>query len=121
MFQPALNSAEDSLVAKAMKALFFEAVLNSERRREADHGMPLVAYVADEFHRFVTSDLVHGEQSFLDTCRSFGAFCVLACQSVASLRHALGRGERILALDRTGHRHHAGQQWQQAVFPLDRP
>ena len=89
VFQPALNSAEDSLVAKAMKALFFEAVLNSERRREADHGMPLVAYIADEFHRFVTSDLVHGEQSYLDTCRSFGAFCVLACQSVASLRHAL--------------------------------
>ena len=51
--------------------------------------MPLVAYVADECHRFVTSGLVHGEQSFLDTCQSFGAFCVLACQSVASLRQAL--------------------------------
>ena len=89
VFQPSLSSAEDALVAKALKALFFEAVLNCERRREADHGMPLVAYFADECHRFVTSDLVHGEQSFLDTCRSFGAFCVLACQSVASLRHAL--------------------------------
>ena len=89
MFQPSLGSAEDALVARSVKALFFEAVLNSERHREPGHGMPLVAYVADECHRFVTSDLVHGEQSFLDTCRSFGAFCVLACQSVASLRHAL--------------------------------
>ena len=51
--------------------------------------MPLVGYVADEFHRFVTSDPNHGEQSYLDTCRSFGAFCVLACQSIASLEHAL--------------------------------
>ena len=51
--------------------------------------MPLVAYVSDEFHRFITSDPVHGEQSFLDTCRSFGAFCVLASQSLAALEHAL--------------------------------
>ena len=95
VFQPSLSSAEDALVAKALKALFFEAVLNSEPRREPNHGMPLVAYIADECHRFVTSDLVHGEQSFLDTCRSFRAFCVLACQSVASLRHALAEANGI--------------------------
>ena len=35
---------------------------------------------------------MHGEQSFLDTCRSFGAFCVLACQSVSSMEHALEEG-----------------------------
>ena len=52
--------------------------------------MPLVAYVADDFHRFITSDRVHGEQSFFDTCRSFGAFCVVASQSMSSLHHALG-------------------------------
>ena len=52
--------------------------------------MPLVAYVADEVHRFVTSDVAHGEQSFMNSCRSFGAFCVLATQSCSSLRHALG-------------------------------
>lgn len=45
-------------------------------------GMPLVGYVADECHGFATADEVHDEQSFLDTCRSFGTFCVLACQSV---------------------------------------
>ena len=51
--------------------------------------MPLAGYVADEFQRFITADPVHGEQSYLDVCRSFGAFAVLACQSVASLRYAL--------------------------------
>lgn len=51
--------------------------------------MPLVAYVADEFHRFITSDVVHGEQSFFDTCRSFGAFCAVVSQSMSSLHHAL--------------------------------
>ncbi len=51
--------------------------------------MPLAAYISDEFHRFVTANKHHGEQSFLDTCRSFGCICVLACQSIASMRHAL--------------------------------
>ena len=41
---------------------------------------------------FITSDPLHGEQSILDTSRSFGAFCVLASQSVASLEHALAHG-----------------------------
>ena len=51
--------------------------------------MPLACYIADEFHRFITSDSAHGEQNFLDTCRSFGTACVLATQSEASIRHAL--------------------------------
>ena len=51
--------------------------------------MPLALYVADEFHRFITSDISHGKQSFLDTCRSCGTACVLATQSTASIRHAL--------------------------------
>ena len=88
LFQPRLDQNE-AIVAKALKAAFFEAVLANRRRRLDGPSMPLVAYVADEFHRFITSDRHHGEQSFLDTCRSFGAFCVLACQSVASLEHAL--------------------------------
>ena len=73
----------------ALKALLFEAVLDCPARERADERLPLVGYVADEAHRFVTSDPLHGEQSFLDTARSFGAMCVLACQSVASLEHAL--------------------------------
>ena len=50
--------------------------------------------IADEFQCFPTAEQVHGEQSFLDVCRSFGAFAVLACQSIASLRYALCDLER---------------------------
>ncbi len=78
-----------ALVAKAIKAAFFEAVLASPARLERGGEMPLVCYVADEFHRFITSDETHGEQNFLDRARSFGAACVLATQSDASIRHAL--------------------------------
>ena len=91
LYQPALNGP-DELVARALKAAFFEAVLNDPDRARGGADLPLVGYVADEFHRFVTSDRMHGEQSFLDTCRSFGAFCVLACQSVAGIEHALAEG-----------------------------
>ena len=89
VFRPQLHDEDETLIARSLKALFFEAVLNNGKRQKNGADMPLVAYVADEFHRFVTSDRIHGEQSFLDTCRSFGAFSVLACQSIASLRHAL--------------------------------
>ena len=91
LYQPALHGS-DALVARALKAAFFEAVLHDPDRARGCEDLPLVGYVADEFHRFVTSDRVHGEQSFLDTCRSFGAFCVLACQSVAGIEHALAEG-----------------------------
>ena len=90
LYQPSLSAAHDILIAKALKAAYFEAILGSGRRSLAGHGMPLAAYVADEAHRFVTCDAAHGEQSFMDACRSFGAFCVLATQSCSSLRHALG-------------------------------
>lgn len=90
LYQPSLAGAHDILIAKALKAAYFEAILGSAVRSGTGHGMPLVAYIADEAHRFATSDAAHGEQSFMDACRSFGAFCVLATQSCSSLRHALG-------------------------------
>ena len=88
VYQPALDD-EDALIAKALKGAFFEAVLASPARRDRGGQMPLAFYVADEFHRFITSDSAHGEQNFLDRCRSYGAACVLATQSDASVRHAL--------------------------------
>lgn len=91
LFQPARDRL-DHLLAVALKALFFEAVLEDPARVRGGADLPLVGYVADEFHRFVTSDATHGEQSYLDTCRSHGAFCVLACQSVSSVEHALTHG-----------------------------
>ena len=91
LFQPARDGL-DALIAMALKASFFEAVLEDPDRVKGGAHLPLVTYIADEAHRFITSDVVHGEQSFLDTCRSFGAACVLACQSVSSLEHALAQG-----------------------------
>ena len=79
------------LVARALKATFFEAVLSDPDRLRGSSDVPLVTYIADEAQRFVTSDIVHGEQSFLDTCRAFGGCCVLACQSLSSLEHALSQ------------------------------
>ena len=88
VYQPDLGD-EDALVAKALKGAFFEAVLASPARRDRGATMPMTFYVSDEFHRFITSDASHGEQNFLDRCRSYGAACVLATQSDASVRHSL--------------------------------
>ena len=90
LFQPS-RSGTDTLVGKIVKALFFEAVFNDPDRRRGGADTPIAAYVCDEFGRFVTSDPIHGEQSFLDTSRSFGVSCVLACQSIASIEHALAQ------------------------------
>lgn len=98
VFQPALTGG-GTLVAKALKASFFEAVLNDPDRVAGAPDIPLAGYVADECHRFATSDRVHGEASFLDTCRSFSAFCVLASQSVSSIEHALSHGGGTYARD----------------------
>ncbi len=90
LIQPDIQRNDGVLLPRAFKAAFFQAVLRDPARGAPDAAdAPLVGYVADEFHRFITADLRHGEQSFLDTCRSFGAFCVLSCQSVSSLDHAL--------------------------------
>lgn len=99
LFQPARGGV-GSLLAMSLKALFFEAVLTDPDRVAGRTDVPLVAYIADEFHRYVSSDPLHGEQGFLDTCRSFGAFCALACQSVASVEHAFACGAGSGAQDR---------------------
>ena len=92
LYQPSRDGL-DSVVTKVLKALFFEAVFNNSDRASARPDLPLLGYVVDEFHRFVTSDWgVHGEATFLDACRSYGVFCVLACQSMASLEMALAHG-----------------------------
>ena len=99
LYQPS-RSGVDTLVGKVVKALYFEAVLNDPDRQRASPDTPIAGYVADEFHRFATSDAVHGEQGFLDTCRSFGVACVLACHSLASLEHALAQRGGSAAQDR---------------------
>ena len=54
VIQPKLGADREVLVAKAMKAAYFEAVLGNEARA-AGKKKPQVGYVADEFHRFVTA------------------------------------------------------------------
>ena len=100
LFQPARDGL-DNLVAVALKDLFFESVLGDPDPSGGGAELALVGYVADEFHRFVTSDPRHGEQSFLDTCRSSGAFPLLAYQSVASIEHALAHGGGTHAQDQS--------------------
>ena len=91
VFQPARDGL-DNLIAVALKAMFFEAVLADPHRLRGDPSLPIVAYAADEFQRYITSDRIHGEQGFFDTARSFRGACIVACQSVASLEHALAHG-----------------------------
>ena len=93
VYQPALNRS-DTLFARACKVMFFESILGDEGRADNGEEMPSAAYISDEFQRFITVDPVHGEQSFLDVCRSFGAFTVIACQSVANLRYAICEFEK---------------------------
>ena len=103
VYQPALNRS-GILFARVCKALFFESILGDEARAANGEEMPSAAYIADEFQRFITVEREHGEQSFLDVCRSFGAFTVIACQSVANLYYALcefekDEGKRRSAID----------------------
>ena len=91
LYQPS-RDALDSVVVRALKAVFFEAVFNDPDRVGGAPDVPLIAYVCDEAHRFVTSDWTHGEATFLDACRAYGVACVLASQSMASIEHAFAHG-----------------------------
>jgi hypothetical protein len=84
VFSPsALGQDSVALVGKVMKTLFFQAVFT---RRDKERP---VAYICDEFHRFVTCDAESGEQNLLDRCRAYRCICILATQSVESIRYAL--------------------------------
>ncbi len=122
------NSPITDLVGRALKAKFFEFSF-----RRANRVRPCF-YVCDEFQRFITGDRVSGEQSYLDRCRAFRGVCVLATQSLASLRYALatGGGAGLLGasdalevlLNNTGNKLFfrntdvSTQGWLQQVFPL---
>lgn len=79
---PATAFSLDRLVGRALKAVCFRHVFARTEAR------PL-AYICDEFHRYITADEDSGEQNFLDRCRAFGVSCVLATQSIAALKTAL--------------------------------
>jgi hypothetical protein len=85
VFQP--NSrASHSLAGKALKTLFFQTVMSRQ-----DMLRP-IAYVCDEFQRFVTLDPESGDHNFFDRCRAYRVTVVVASQSVAALQIAMGSG-----------------------------
>jgi hypothetical protein len=85
VFQPRQTALYD-LAGRALKSLFFRCVME-----RADMQRP-VAYVCDEFQRFITNDAETGEHTFLDRCRAYRVNSFLATQSMAALLAATGQG-----------------------------
>ncbi len=122
------DSPITELVGRALKAKFFEVSFRRVNRVRPCY------YICDEFQRFITSDRVSGEQSYLDRCRAFRGVCVLATQSLASLRYALatsggadlagGLHSLDVLMNNTGNKLFfrntdvTTQQWLKQVFPL---
>jgi hypothetical protein len=85
VLQPRQTKTHD-LMGKALKSLFFRAVME-----RPDMERP-IAYVCDEFQRYITCDEESGDHAFLDRCRAYRCNAVLASQSMAALLAALGQG-----------------------------
>jgi hypothetical protein len=86
IYTPETASSASDYVGRALKTCVFEAVLRRSRTERP------IAYIADEFQRFVTGD-AGGEQGFLDRCRAYRCSVVLATQSLSSLQFALAAEE----------------------------
>jgi len=90
LYTPNLRSEFVSdVLAKLIKTQFFSYTF-----KRACMNRPM-AYVADEFHRFITADRDSGEHNFLDRCRSYRVSCVLATQSFESLLQKISEGTRV--------------------------
>ena len=76
------RSASESAIGRALKSQYFAAVFAGITDRPT-------YYVCDEAQRYISTDPTSGEQSYLDRARAFRASCMLATQSIASLRYAI--------------------------------
>ena len=83
IYSPKDNSFIIDAIGKLLKSRFFKATFTRKNKKRP------VAYVCDEFQRFITGDPESGEQAFLDRCRAYRGICVLATQSIASIQKAL--------------------------------
>jgi hypothetical protein len=72
-----------NILGRSVKTKFFQFAQCRQNKQRP------VAYICDEFQRFVTADPDSGEQSFLDRCRAHRVSCILATQSLASIKYAL--------------------------------
>jgi type IV secretory pathway TraG/TraD family ATPase VirD4 len=86
VYAPSASSPAMDIVGRAIKIIFFAATFC----RHPEVAARPTIYVCDEFQRFVTADPESGEQNYLDRCRAFRGICILATQSIPSLRYALG-------------------------------
>ena len=90
IYYPGDNSFVSDAIGRLIKSKFFVATFTRKNKERP------IAYVCDEFQRFITGDPESGEQSFLDRCRAYRGICVLATQSIASIQKALyDAGEQI--------------------------
>lgn len=91
VIQPKAGLGEISdTIGRLVKAKFFEMAFLKNNIKDGQD-TPF-AYVCDEFQRYITDDQESGEYRLLDACRAFRGICVLATQSIASLKAALGPG-----------------------------
>ncbi len=74
-------------LGKIIKNKFFSFCFKTCTIREKNN-IP-VFYIADEFHRFITGDEESGEQNFLDRCRDYNISCIMATQSISSLKYGI--------------------------------
>ena len=77
----------DEFVMRFIKQAAFKHMLTRANK------LAPMAYVADEFQNYISSDIDTGEQNFLDRCRSYRVSCVLATQSIAALKERVLRQE----------------------------
>ena len=106
VFQPGDESLASDTIGRMIKGQYFHAALH--RSRLNNPATRPFFYICDEFQRYISDDKHSGEQSFLDRCRAFRVCCVLATQSVASLRYELPdrRGDQAIKIimSNTGHK-----------------
>lgn len=76
-------------LGQILKNKYFAFAYDTYSERCQEGQMVPIFYVADEFHRFITGDETSGEQSFLDRCRAYGVSCLMATQSISSLKYGL--------------------------------
>ena len=88
------KSKSSELLAKLIKAKFIQAGF---RKNKSNKGKRVpFAYICDEFHKFITFDNESGEHNLLDTCRAYRGICILATQSIASLKSAPGMNDEVI-------------------------
>lgn len=83
VYQPAASKAHD-VAGRALKSQFFQAAME---RKDMSRN---VVYCCDEFQKYVTTDKDTGEANFLDRSRAYRVNALLASQSLAAIRAAMG-------------------------------